>query len=292
MRSLQYKKDPFELYIEPETGSTKKAKEINDTLTGTIASSYAQFKEVGYDTYLSCGSSDQTDIKHHEVDLVITDPPFFANVHYSELADFFYVWQREIFKGESIFESETTRSEKEIQQVDAEEFGRKLASVFSDCNRVLKDDGLMIFTFHQSHLRGWSALLASLRKSGFYIERVYPVKSEMSVAVPKSQAKSPIDLDTIIVCRKMIDVSLTKVIPKNSVNAAMDEARQNISRFARVHFKRLSVNDLKNMLISNIMASLSILESHETASEFLMSQAAHLENLATELEEEQERQNN
>jgi adenine-specific DNA methylase len=289
IRSLEYKNDPFELYIEPETGSTKKVRKINDVLTGTIASNYAQFKEgMGYDTYLSCGSSDQTDIQDHEVDFVITDPPFFANVQYSELADFFYVWQREIFEKKGIFESETTRSEKEIQQVDAKEFGRKLASVFSDCNRVLKDDGLMIFTFHQSHVEGWTALLDSLRKSGFYIERVYFVKSEMSVAVPKSQAKSPIDLDAVIACRKLIDIPFTGKVPENLVGASVVETKQSIRRFAKVHFERLSINDLKNMLISNMMTSLSLLENDEIAAEFIMSQATRLENLAAELRKEQD----
>lgn len=289
IRSIQYKDDPFELCIEPETGHTRKARRINHALVGRIASSYAQFKEgVGFDTYLSCGSSDQTDIEDQGIDFVITDPPFFSNVQYSELADFFYVWQREIFEMKDIFESETTRSEKEIQEAKADRFGRKLAAVFSDCNRVLRDDGLMIFTFHQSDIKGWAALLYSLRTSGFYVERVYFVKSEMSVAVPKSRAKSPIDLDAIIVCRKLMGIPFTKGVPENLVSTSVDETKQSITRFAKVHFNRLSANDLKNMLISNMMTSLSLLENDEVAAEFIMSQATRLENLAAELRKEQD----
>ena len=44
--------------------------------------------------YLSCGDSTATGLPAQSIDLVITDPPFFDNVHYSELADFFFAWQR------------------------------------------------------------------------------------------------------------------------------------------------------------------------------------------------------
>ncbi|WP_296925223.1 hypothetical protein [Thiohalocapsa sp.] len=44
--------------------------------------------------YLSCGDSAATDLPDGCVDAVVTDPPFYDNVHYSELADFFHVWQR------------------------------------------------------------------------------------------------------------------------------------------------------------------------------------------------------
>ena len=44
--------------------------------------------------YLSCGDSSSTGLGTGSVDLVLTDPPFFDNVHYSELADFFYAWQQ------------------------------------------------------------------------------------------------------------------------------------------------------------------------------------------------------
>jgi putative DNA methylase len=49
------------------------------------------------------------------VDLVITDPPFFDNVHYSELADFFYVWQQMYFDEPCSTGSPTTRQSEEVQ---------------------------------------------------------------------------------------------------------------------------------------------------------------------------------
>ena len=69
--------------------------------------------------YLSCGDFSRTDILTESVDLVITDPPFFDNVHYSELADFFYIWLRKIIGAEGVFAAENTRSEEEVQNVNS-----------------------------------------------------------------------------------------------------------------------------------------------------------------------------
>ena len=44
--------------------------------------------------YLSCGDSASTGLPPRSIDLIVTDPPFFDNVHYSELADFFHAWQQ------------------------------------------------------------------------------------------------------------------------------------------------------------------------------------------------------
>ena len=38
---------------------------------------------------------------------------------------------------------------------------------------------------------------------GVYVVNCHPIKSDMSVAAPKQQAKSPIQLDILIICRKI-----------------------------------------------------------------------------------------
>ena len=60
----------------------------------------------------------------------------------------------------------------------------------------------MVFTYHHSKADGWQAILTALVQAGFAIVATHPIKSEMSVATPKSQAKEPIDIDAIAVCRK------------------------------------------------------------------------------------------
>jgi hypothetical protein len=99
------------------------------------------------------------------IDAVVTDPPFFDNVHYSELADFFYVWQRHILDRVALDESSTTRRGEEVQSTEASEFANRLKAVFEECCRVLRDDGLLVFTYHHSRpsmVRGETAQAAAV----------------------------------------------------------------------------------------------------------------------------------
>lgn len=205
-RALDYAEDPFE--ISPSEAGRKPVKVfgLSERLGCDFAEDYREF-ESGKPIYLSCGDSSRTDLPDQSVDAVITDPPFFDNVHYSQLADFFYVWQRHILGTSGPRVRETTRASGEVQNGDAAAFTSRLENVWQETCRVLKDGGLLVFTYHHSRPEGWRAVLEALMDAGFVITAAHPVKAEMSVAMPKHQAKEPIDLDIIIVCRKRLALS-------------------------------------------------------------------------------------
>lgn len=197
--------------------------------------------------YLSCGDSGNTSLPDRSVDLVVTDPPFFDNVHYSELADFFYAWQQ--LNPGRLTDTTTTRSPKEVQDSDASSFGSKLQSVFSECRRVLKDDGLLVFTYHHSRDDGWKALADAILSAGLVVVKSHPVKSEMSVAAPKSQAKEPIQLDIIIVCRKRAAGK------PPTVKKAVESAKTQFQRLRNIGLN-LSRNDKKVILFGQLLEAL------------------------------------
>lgn len=185
--------------------------------------------------YLSCGDSTDTDLPTRSIDLVVTDPPFFDNVHYSELADFFYAWQQLTPRG-FIKQAGSTRAVGEVQDAEAERFSEKLTAVFRECNRILKDAGLLVFTYHHSRDEGWDSVARAVIDSGFVVVNAHPVKSEMSVATPKSQAKSPIQIDAIVVCRK------NEGLPVADRSAALASAALKIRGMNEAGIK-LSLND-------------------------------------------------
>ena len=202
-RALDYSDDPFEIRLADGPGrkATKKVYGLSEPLGFDIAADYAAFEQ-GQRVHLSCGDSSQTDLADGSVDAVISDPPFFDNVHYSQLADFFHVWQRHILGDEGPRRSQTTRSEAEVHSADAAAFTARLSGVWAEAHRVLVDDGVLAFTYHHSRKEGWHSVLHALMDAGFGIAAAHPIKAEMSVAMPKLQAKEPIDLDIILVCRK------------------------------------------------------------------------------------------
>ena len=155
-----------------------------------------------------CGDSSYLEIDEKSVDAIITDPPYFDNVMYSELSDFFYVWQREILRTEyDYFQSEYTAKSAEAVKNAArdkteKDFTNALSNVLSESRRKLKDDGLMAFTFHHGSTDAWGSVLESVLDAGFYVSAIFPIQAEMSTSL-HIQKQGNIEYDMIIVCRKM-----------------------------------------------------------------------------------------
>lgn len=168
--------------------------------------------------YLRTGDSSSTDLPDASVDLIVTDPPYMDNVHYSELADFFHAWLRELvpFPGYPSQEG-TTRAPGEVQSPSPGGFESAIVRVFQECARVLKNEGLMAFTFHQARIAGWVAVMRALANAGFVVTALQPGKGEMATSVTKNGTE-PSSLDTIIVCRKRS--SALRQLPTDPIQAA------------------------------------------------------------------------
>ena len=269
-RALDYADNPFELRIGTKLSSKRSEKVygLSEKIGLPIAESYACFSEERR-VYLSCGDSGTTDIPDTCVDCVLTDPPFFDNVHYSQLADFFHVWQRHILGTDGYRQKDSTRSDREVQNAEADTFADRLSSVWKEVHRVLRDDGLLAFTYHHSRQEGWRCVLRALMEAGFGITAAHPIKAEMSVAMPKHQAKEPIDLDIILVCRKRSQLKtrswnddlLSAVAP-----VAITQARRLIDAG-----RRLSRNDVRVIVMAQLLRQLSVAPSMEQALQFLNS---------------------
>ncbi len=259
LRAVEYCEDPFELKTVAENGriSGKKVFGLSEPLYFDEATTFAEF-ERGKRLYLSCGNSGRTDLADKSVDAVVTDPPFFDNVHYSQLADFFYVWQRHILGPANDHAATSTRSEEEVQQSDAHTFAQRLTSVWQECHRVLKDAGLLVFTYQHSRPEGWRTMLESLVNSGFQMVRCHPIKAEMSVATPKQLARDPINIDMILVCRKVPQAARKDSLPGcETPQDALSSAMRQIRRF-RASGRTLTKGDLRVVLMANLARVLSL----------------------------------
>ena len=261
-RALDYADNPFELLI-PKDGRRKSAKKI----FGLSEPLRFAIDETEKRLAISCGDSGRTDLEDGSVDAVISDPPFFDNVHYSELADFFYVWQRHILGDDGTRSSGTTRSKAEVQNVDAKRFTHSLARVWKEAYRVLADDGVLVFTYHHSRSEGWRSLLDAVAGAGFGITAAHPVKAEMSVAMPKTRAREPIDLDIIVVCRKRSRLAALQWDDELWGGVLRVVSRQ-IGRFGK-RGRRLSRNDVRVIVMAQAIKQLSQLRDIDEARRIL-----------------------
>jgi len=261
-RALAYKADPFELRMN---GSKSiKVHGINKPIGPPVSRSLREFQSDSEAIYLSSGDSGCTDLADGSVDLVITDPPFFDNIHYSELADFFYYWLNQTLE---ISSESSTRSPREVQDTDPGRFKTKLTSVFAECRRVLRSDGLFIFTYHHARHEGWAALHQAIRHAGFVCIQSYPIKAEMSVSVPLKQAKSPIHLDLIVICKKE---SQSNSLQRGQLDIAevVSSARRQVTSLREAGIK-VSLGDAKVIFMGGLFCAIHGLRDIDLENELL-----------------------
>ncbi|MCA9956330.1 MAG: hypothetical protein KC434_16490, partial [Anaerolineales bacterium] len=131
------------------------------------------------------GSSTQLDLPDGSVDFIVTDPPYFDSVQYSDLAAFFRVWLRHLLPDAANWRYNTQESAVDPHQLDSESrYTELMSGIFAECRRVLKDEnGRFIFTFHHWNPKGWAALTVALRQAGFALVNRYAVHSENPISV-------------------------------------------------------------------------------------------------------------
>ena len=205
--SLNWVANPWEL-VSAE-GLITKDLELSKSITGKSEKVFPGDRI--QPTQIFCGSS--TDLSQHQdssIDLVITDPPFGGLLHYSELADFFYVWLRLVLKDKYPEHFGTEYTPKSLEAVankarepeDSDGFyQRLLTQCWREAYRMLKPGGILAFTFHHSEDEPWVAVLESLFDAGYYLEATYPIRSDETKGEGEFGSKT-IEYDIIHVCRK------------------------------------------------------------------------------------------
>ncbi|MEM2203698.1 MAG: DUF1156 domain-containing protein [Sulfolobales archaeon] len=122
-------------------------------------------------------------------DAVFTDPPYYDNVPYSYLSDFFYVWLKrsigdlypDLFatpltpKSEEIVAYTINRTWEEAKRY----FEEGLKKAFKEIYRVLKPNGVATIVYTHKSTSGWEALINSLLESGLVITASWPIHTEM-----------------------------------------------------------------------------------------------------------------
>lgn len=201
----RYLNNPFEIRIETDLLRNTSSNRItaSEAINVSLVESWEAFFQKDQAALIFNGSSDNLPLPDGVVDVVITDPPYFDFIHYSELSDFFFAWLSPVLKERySFFRCDDSSHFGEVQHNDPRLFAQQLSRVLTECYRTLKHDGLLIFSFHHSRSEGWAAICEAVRASGFKVVAAHPVHAELKVARPKTSVTEPISLDAILVCRK------------------------------------------------------------------------------------------
>jgi adenine-specific DNA methylase len=203
--------------------------------------------------------------------LVCVDPPYYDNVMYSELSDFFYVWMKRILSdvypelfamplvdkdAEAVansgrFAAVAGEKRKELAEQDYE---HKMAACFREMHRVLHDEGMLTVMFTHKRVDAWDTLATALITAGFAVETSWPVQTESENSL--NQAKKNSAQSTILlVCRKRKETPET---------VWWDDIRGRVREIARekaVEFEQQGISGV-DLYLSTFGPVLSIISEH------------------------------
>ncbi|MBC7260718.1 MAG: DUF1156 domain-containing protein [Chloroflexi bacterium] len=153
-------------------------------------------------------------------DAVLTDPPYYDNVNYSALSDFFYVWLKRIFaplpqRGDEglypdLFATPLTPKSQEIVQDPNRHGGREearaffermLTQAFREIHRVLKPEGIAVIVFAHKTTAAWETVINALLEAGLYLTASWPIHTEMQARL-NAQETASLASSIYMVCRK------------------------------------------------------------------------------------------
>ncbi len=146
-------------------------------------------------------------------DAVFTDPPYYDNVPYSYLSDFFYVWLKRTLGDvyPELFSTPLTPKRNEIVayshglggfEEGKQFFEESLKLSFQEIYRVLKPNGIAIVVYAHKSTEGWETLINSLLDSGLIITGAWPLHTELQTRL-RANESAALASSIYIVARKM-----------------------------------------------------------------------------------------
>lgn len=174
----------------------------------------------------ACRSARVEQAAAQEVDytgeIISTDPPYFDNIGYADLSDYFYLWERVALKGvfKDLTSSIQTPKDEELianphRHDDSEQrFLDGMAAVLVRMARNAEPTTpiTIYYAFKQSDSddegsssRGWETFLDAVRASGLCIVGTWPLRTERSARL-RSNGSNALASSIVLVCRRADDV--------------------------------------------------------------------------------------
>ncbi|HEV8574324.1 MAG TPA: hypothetical protein VGR43_06395, partial [Dehalococcoidia bacterium] len=184
-----------------------------------------------------------------EYDAIVTDPPYYAAIPYSDLMDFFYIWLRRTLHGltpeldvafrEPLGPKWNSEDEDGEFLDDPGRYGGDKAEskaayeasmerAFKACRSVLTPQGRLVLVFANKSPDAWEALVAALIRAGFVVDGSWPIQTERGNRT-RAHASSALSSSIWLVCKPR------PVTRPGWDGAVLDEMRRSIRTRLR-HF--------------------------------------------------------
>jgi len=186
------------------------------------------------------------------------DPPYYNNVQYAELSDYFYVWQKRTLKDlypdyfanrltnkqdEAVANPDRDGGSKKAQKA----YERMMGEIFSECKRVLKDDGLMTLMFTHKSQEAWEALTLSLIQNSWVITSSIPVEAESTHSMHLMEKAGAVS-SVFLACRKRSTVWKEPAVWQGFGGTGIQHQIRDAVKEGLQDFKHLNLNPVDEMV--------------------------------------------
>ncbi len=183
-----------------------------------------------------------------EADVILTDPPYYDAIPYSDLMDWFYVWLRrvalrigpafadamserlgpkwdrdkadgELIDDETRHGGDTDRSQRVYED--------GMTRVFERCAESLASNGRLVIVFANKQPDAWQTLVASLIRSGFVVDGSWPIQTEQPSRM-RGISSAALASSVWLVCKKRLATARP-----GWDNKVLEEMRANIGQRLR-----------------------------------------------------------
>ncbi|MEM3464986.1 MAG: DUF1156 domain-containing protein [Thermoproteota archaeon] len=164
-----------------------------------------------------CGDAASIPLPDGSVDCIVVDPPYYENVMYGEVSDFFYVWLKrlvgDLYPKEFAAELSDKADEAvanpamfrgvggKAKQLANQHYESKMEACFREMRRVLRDDGVLTVMFTHRKAEAWASLATALMNAGFTFRASWPVATEPGQKFGKAE-KGVLKITVLLRCEK------------------------------------------------------------------------------------------
>ena len=180
--------------------------------------------------------------------MVSTDPPYYDNIGYANLSDYFYLWMRKVLRDiePKLFSTLQTPKQQELvaepnrfggSQARAKKFFEQgMSDTCKQLYRCASTDVPMTiyYAFKQNDTdldgiasSGWETMLNAIVSAGFAITGTWPVRTERSVR-PRANDSNALASSIVLVCRKR-DATATTCTRKNFLRELRRELESSLA---------------------------------------------------------------
>lgn len=192
-------------------------------------------------------------IPDDSVDFIFTDPPFGANINYSEMNILWESWLGEFTRAEE----EAIMNKAQGKGLDS--YQALMTNSLREAHRVLRPNHWMVLVFMNSSEKVWNALHEAIIDAGFSIEKVN-IFDKQHGTFKQYVSDNTAGADLMIHCKKTPASASVKITSSRSkfesVTTFIERQEGNIPVFPFLHVKRKAEVDYRTLYSRYIAAAM------------------------------------